>query len=119
MSSSSEDELPKKVSKKESKAPRKKAEKRPRKESTSDDGVEDDSAVVKTTQIDGQEAFELANMRYVMVRQFKGKTYVDIREYYTDKASGSMKPGKKGISMSVEQYERLKNLLPELDKRIK
>ena len=30
-----------------------------------------------------------------MVRKFKGKVYVDIREFYTDK-NGDEQPGKKG-----------------------
>jgi hypothetical protein len=42
------------------------------------------------------------------VREFKGKTYVDIREYYVDKNTMETKPGKKGISLSCEQYQKLK-----------
>ena len=34
-------------------------------------------------------------MRYVSVRDFKGKTLVDIREYWMN-GDGEMKPGKKG-----------------------
>ena len=46
----------------------------------------------------------LKNLVYCprQVREFKGKTYVDIREYYTDK-NMDMMPGKKGISLNVEQ----------------
>jgi hypothetical protein len=45
---------------------------------------------------------------YMQVREFKGKTYVDIREYYVDKNTMETKPGKKGISLSCEQYQKLK-----------
>lgn len=34
-------------------------------------------------------------MRYVSVREFKGKVLIDIREYWMDQ-EGEMKPGKKG-----------------------
>ncbi len=44
----------------------------------------------------------------MQVREFKGKTYVDIREYYVDKNTMETKPGKKGISLSCEQYQKLK-----------
>lgn len=40
-------------------------------------------------------------MRYVSVRDFKGKVLIDIREYWMDQA-GEMKPGKKGnCGMSI------------------
>ena len=29
--------------------------------------------------------WDLGNMKKVVVRDFKGKTYIDIREYYVDK----------------------------------
>ena len=45
---------------------------------------------------------------FVQVREFKGKTYIDIREYYVDKNTMDTKPGKKGISLSCEQYQKLK-----------
>jgi len=34
-------------------------------------------------------------MRYVSVRDFKGKVLIDIREYWMDQ-EGEMKPGRKG-----------------------
>ncbi|PVF99377.1 PC4-domain-containing protein [Serendipita vermifera] len=43
----------------------------------------------------------------VTIRKFKGNTYVDIREFYEDRDSGEMKPGKKGISLSVDEWHEL------------
>lgn len=68
------------------------------------------------------------------VSQFKGKSYVNIREYYDD--NGVQKPGKKGmnhqgligyiqsigylgISLAVDQWEKLKNLVNQVDKDLK
>jgi len=50
-----------------------------------------------------KEGWELGRMRKITLNEFKGRTLVDIREYYTD-AGGDMKPGKKGISLSNEQW---------------
>ncbi|CAN0577119.1 unnamed protein product, partial [Ectocarpus sp. 12 AP-2014] len=44
----------------------------------------------------------LGNKKFVDVREFKGKIYVDIREYY--EKDGEMRPGKKGISLSTEHW---------------
>lgn len=46
---------------------------------------------------------KLGNKKFVDVREFKGKIYVDIREYY--EKDGEMRPGKKGISLSTEHWE--------------
>uniref|UniRef100_A0A3Q2PTL4 Activated RNA polymerase II transcriptional coactivator p15 n=1 Tax=Fundulus heteroclitus TaxID=8078 RepID=A0A3Q2PTL4_FUNHE len=39
--------------------------------------------------------FQIGKMRYVSVRDFKGKVLIDIREYWMNQ-DGEMKPGKKG-----------------------
>ncbi|KAI9068309.1 PC4-domain-containing protein [Trametes sanguinea] len=49
---------------------------------------------------------ELGKKRRATVRQFKGATFVDIREFYGDESD--LKPGKKGISLNREQWEALK-----------
>ena len=51
----------------------------------------------------------------VQVREFKGRTFIDIREYYVDKATMDTRPGKKGISLSCEQYQKLKSIISEID----
>lgn len=38
---------------------------------------------------------KIGKMRYVSVREFKGKVLIDIREYWMDQ-EGEMKPGRKG-----------------------
>ena len=57
-------------------------------------------------------------MKFVKVREFKGKTYIDIREYYTDKKTMDMMPGKKGISLNCEQYQKLKSIISEVDRAL-
>ena len=52
------------------------------------------------------------------VHQFNGKTYVDLREFYVDKSTEETKPGKKGISLNVEEYQMLKEIIPEIDSNL-
>uniref|UniRef100_A0A8D0FHN2 Activated RNA polymerase II transcriptional coactivator p15 n=1 Tax=Strix occidentalis caurina TaxID=311401 RepID=A0A8D0FHN2_STROC len=61
---------------------------------------------------------QIGKMRYVRVSCFKGKVLVDIREFYADK-EGSMKPGRKGIALSAEQWNQLKEIVPEIDAAVK
>ena len=55
---------------------------------------------------------------FLQVREFKGKTYIDIREYYTDKKTMDMMPGKKGVSLNCEQYQKLKSIISEIDRAL-
>lgn len=62
--------------------------------------------------------FQIGKMRYVRVSCFKGKVLVDIREFYMDK-EGDMKPGRKGIALSAEQWNQLKEIIPEIDAAVR
>ncbi|NXX79179.1 TCP4 polymerase, partial [Urocolius indicus] len=62
--------------------------------------------------------FQIGSMRYVRVSCFKGKILVDIRQFYTDK-EGATKPGRKGIALSAEQWNQLKELIPQIDAAVK
>ncbi|XP_036385489.1 activated RNA polymerase II transcriptional coactivator p15-like [Megalops cyprinoides] len=62
--------------------------------------------------------FQIGKMRYVSVRDFKGKVLIDIREYWMDQ-EGEMKPGKKGISLNPEQWNQLKQQISEIDDAVK
>lgn len=62
--------------------------------------------------------FELSKNRFATVSEFKGKVRVDIREYYmTDE--GERRPGKKGISLSMEEWKKLTSQLDDIQKKIK
>lgn len=62
--------------------------------------------------------FQIGKMRYVSVRDFKGKVLIDIREYWMNQ-DGEMKPGKKGISLNPEQWSQLKDQISEIDDAVK
>ena len=51
--------------------------------------------------------FDLGKNKRVTVRQFRNINLIDIREYYQDAASGEMRPGKKGISLTEDLYDEL------------
>lgn len=54
---------------------------------------------------EGDTYVDLGKKKRVTVRDFKGSTLIDIREYYG--SEGDEKPGKKGIALSVEQWKSL------------
>jgi len=60
----------------------------------------------------------LSQNRKISISDFKGKKLVSIREFYIDKA-GDEKPGKKGISLTEEQWGILKKAVPEIDAALK
>ncbi|XP_060931382.1 activated RNA polymerase II transcriptional coactivator p15-like [Limanda limanda] len=62
--------------------------------------------------------FQIGKMRYVSVRDFKGKVLIDIIEYWMNQ-DGEMKTGKKGISLNPIQWNQLKDQISEIDDAIK
>ncbi|OCK88102.1 PC4-domain-containing protein [Cenococcum geophilum 1.58] len=63
---------------------------------------------------DGNEYWEISKNRRVGISNFKGMALVNIREYY--EKDGEMQPGKKGISLSLDQYSNLISILPDIEK---
>ena len=57
---------------------------------------------------DEEPSWDLGKNKWVKVREFKGTTYIDIREDYVDKETMETRPGKKGISLNCQQYQQLK-----------
>jgi len=53
------------------------------------------------TNTEGNKYIDLGKKRRAVVRSFKGMSLLDIREYYG--TEGDEKPGKKGISLQLEQ----------------
>ncbi|XP_022977898.1 RNA polymerase II transcriptional coactivator KIWI-like isoform X1 [Cucurbita maxima] len=59
---------------------------------------------------------EISKNRKVIVRNWQGKIVVDIREFYVK--DGKQMPGKKGISLSLDQWNVLRNHVDEIDKAV-
>ena len=56
---------------------------------------------------------KLSNKRRVGVSHFKQNIFVNIREFY--EKDGKTLPGKKGISLSIEQYNALLKAVPGIN----
>ncbi|KAI9100643.1 transcriptional Coactivator p15-domain-containing protein [Phlyctochytrium arcticum] len=67
---------------------------------------------------DGKYELLLDGKKRLSISKFKNLTLVDIREYYKDKTSGTEKPGKKGISISVSAWKTIKEHFEEIDSAI-
>ncbi|KAL1301137.1 hypothetical protein HN51_045767 [Arachis hypogaea] len=59
---------------------------------------------------------EISKNRRVSVRNWQGKIVVDIREFYVK--DGKQLPGKKGISLTMDQWNVLRNHVEEIDKAV-
>ncbi|KAF0685694.1 Aste57867_22441 [Aphanomyces stellatus] len=64
-------------------------------------------------QADGSIVFDLSSKKQVTVRAWKSAILVDIREYYD--SNGEKKPGKKGISLTKEQWKAVVTLADDID----
>ena len=52
------------------------------------------------------------------VSEFKNRVRVDIREYYLNE-DGERKPGKKGISLSMDEWKKIVENMDQIGKIIK
>ncbi|KAL8216500.1 hypothetical protein R6Q57_023337 [Mikania cordata] len=74
---------------------------------TSDDEEQEDGSIF---------ICEISKNRRVSVRNWQGKVFVDIREFYIK--DGKQMPGKKGISLSMDQWKELRAHVDEIDKAL-
>jgi hypothetical protein len=58
----------------------------------------------------------LSKSKVLKVRAFKGKTYVDFREYY--EKDGKLLPGKKGLMLNEEEWKQVRASVAAIDKAI-
>jgi len=72
------------------------------------------SSKAKDEEDDG--TFDLGNKRKISVSKYKGKTLVDIREYY--EKDGKSLPGRKGISLNPDQWKALIEHGPAVTEKI-
>ncbi|XP_010093100.2 RNA polymerase II transcriptional coactivator KIWI [Morus notabilis] len=59
---------------------------------------------------------EISKNRRVSVRNWQGRIVVDIREFYVK--DGKQLPGKKGISLTMDQWNILRDHVEEIDKAV-
>lgn len=50
---------------------------------------------------------DLGKQRFAKVAVYKGNVRIDVREYYVEQQTGTLKPGTKGISLSPDQFVEL------------
>ncbi|CAK7211770.1 hypothetical protein SBRCBS47491_001228 [Sporothrix bragantina] len=62
---------------------------------------------------EGNAYWELSKMRRIGIAHFRSTTLINIREYY--ESGGQMRPGKKGISLSLDQYKALIRAIPDIN----
>ncbi|KAF7858579.1 hypothetical protein EAF04_009179 [Stromatinia cepivora] len=55
--------------------------------------------------------------RKIELSDFKGQTLINIREFY--EKDGNLLPGKKGISLTIDQYKNLLQSIPQINANLK
>lgn len=65
-----------------------------------------------------KDQIQLSKSRYVTVGEFRNVLRVDIREFYVNEKNERL-PGRKGISLSLEEWTKLKDSVDKLDNIIK
>ncbi|EIM82706.1 PC4-domain-containing protein [Stereum hirsutum FP-91666 SS1] len=68
------------------------------------------------TNYEGEKFIDLGKKRRATVRKYKSAVLVDIREFYGE--AGDEKPGKKGISLTVDQWQSLREASDTIDSLI-
>lgn len=71
----------------------------------------------KSRKEEDDNSWDLGSRRFVKLSEFKGKWYVNIREFYD--AGGELKPTKKGVMLTMEQWQKFKGFVNEIDDAIK
>ncbi|KAH8671004.1 transcriptional Coactivator p15-domain-containing protein [Xylariales sp. PMI_506] len=63
---------------------------------------------------EGNSYWGLSAKRRIGISKFKGQVFINIREYWSDN-NGDLKPGKKGISLSIDQYNAFLQAIPAIN----
>ncbi|KAH8237972.1 hypothetical protein KR032_009368 [Drosophila birchii] len=64
----------------------------------------------------GDGPWVLEKLRQVRINDFRGRKMVDIREHY--EKDGDILPGKKGISLSIQQWKKLLEMADEITRAV-
>jgi len=93
--------------------PAKKMEKKPKKEKGP---AKKEAKDVDSMIADVSNMINIGINRYVGITEFRGKKYLNIREYYED--SVGLKPGKKGVALVQDQWNNLRDSFFDIDDKI-
>lgn len=66
---------------------------------------------------DEKNSYDIGNRRKINVLIYEGEIRIDVRQFYLYE-SGEEKPGKKGISLKTEEWNKLKSLIEEVDEAV-
>ncbi|CAE8627402.1 unnamed protein product, partial [Polarella glacialis] len=66
-----------------------------------------------------EQVFDLPEDARATVSAFQGKMGLDLRKFYTDKASGELRPTPKGVRIQVHEWEALCSVMAEIDAKVK
>lgn len=80
--------------------------------------IVDSGVVSEAVKEQGSEGklFDISPTRKISVRQFGSNVLIDIREYY--EKDGQFLPGKKGISLLPDQWEKLVHVIPHIQAQL-
>jgi len=86
--------------------------------SESDESEKKTQKKAKSKKQDKEEndSWELGNKRQISLSEFRGKVLVDIREWY--EKDGKKLPGKKGISLTSDQWHKLVKVAPAVSAKL-
>lgn len=75
------------------------------------------TSAAKSKSDNNEPQWQLSSDKLIKIREFRGKLYIDIRQYYNG-PNGDLLPTKKGISLTPEVYQKLKTLTKEIDEEL-
>lgn len=75
-----------------------------------------DNAIVKAIESkeESESLFELFRLRKVKVKKFQNRVYVDLRQYEMNQEA-KIVPTPKGVTLTVEEWDKIKEILPEIE----
>ena len=64
-------------------------------------------------------AYDLGKSKFIVAKMFKGKPYINIREYYQRNDTGTkMFAGKKGVALTVENWRQLLKVIGHVERTV-
>ena len=78
---------------------------------------EDDAALLSESHIPGKVA-DLGANKLITVSPFQSRVLVQVREYFRDRESQQRRPGKRGIALTVDQFEQMMAAAPRIRQQI-